>query len=130
MTASELKYLIAIDELYKENTEVKQSDLATRLCVTKVSAFNAMERLCEKGFVEKNKRKLSLTESGRSVLSDYQSIIGFMASHLSYHCGVPVETAYQDALNAVCALSDETRNGIARFLEKLQGCDIRGKELL
>ena len=120
MTASELRYLIAIDELCQENVAVKQSDLTTKLCVTKVSAFNAMERLCEKGFVVKNKRVLSLTESGKSILFDYRSIIEFMASHLSFHCGTPSETAHKDALNASCALSDETRNGIARFLEKLR----------
>ncbi len=120
MTASELKYLMAIDELSRENVTVKQSDLAAKLCVTKVSAFNAIERLCEKGFAEKNKKMLALTESGRSILSDYRFIIDFMASHLSFHCGTPKETAYRDALNAVCTLSDETRNGIASFLKKLQ----------
>lgn len=120
MTASELRYLIAIDELCQENVAVKQSDLAAKLCVTKVSAFNAIERLCEKAFVAKNKRVLTLTESGKSILSDYRSIIEFMASHLSLHCGTPRETAYKDALNVTCALSDETRNRIARFLEKLR----------
>ncbi len=120
MTASELRYLIAIDELCQEKVMVKQSDLAAKLCVTKVSAFNAMERLCEKGYVEKNKRSLTLTENGSSMLSDYRSIIEFMVSHLSFHCGTPKEIAYRDALNATCSLSDETRNGIARFLEKLQ----------
>ncbi len=120
MTASELRYLIAIDELRQEKVVVKQSYLATKLCVTKVSAFNAMERLCEKGFVTKNKRILTLTESSKSILSDYRSIIEFMASHLSFHCGTPNDMAFKDALNATCALSDKTRDGIARFLEKLQ----------
>lgn len=120
MTASELKYLIAIDELSRENIKVNQSNLAIKLCVTKVSAFNAVERLCEKGFIEKNKRKIDLTERGNYELSDYRSIIEFMASHLYFHCGISSETARRDALNAVCALSDETRNGIARFLEKLR----------
>lgn len=78
MTASELRYMIAIDELCQENVAVKQSDLATKLCVTKVSVFNAMERLCEKGFVMKEKRVLNLTENGKSILSDYRSIIEFM----------------------------------------------------
>lgn len=59
MTASELKYLIAIDELSRENVKVNQSNLATKLCVTKVSAFNAVERLCEKGFIEKTRENLT-----------------------------------------------------------------------
>lgn len=120
MTASELKYLIAIDELSRENVKVNQSNLATKLCVTKVSAFNAVERLCEKGFIEKNKRKLDLTEKGISELYDYKLIIEFMMSHLCFHCGISMDTARRDALNATCALSDETKNGITRFLKNMR----------
>lgn len=125
MTASELRYLLAIDELYKDNSAVKQSDLATKLGVSKVSAFNAMERLCEKGFVEKSKKKLALTERGQDLLADYKAIIEFIAEHLAFHCGTVMERAYNDALNATCALSDETRDGIAGFLEKRRGYESR-----
>lgn len=60
MSSSELRYLIAANELDEELQCVKQTDLANKLRVTKVSAYNAVERLKEKGFIEKNERKSSL----------------------------------------------------------------------
>lgn len=59
MSSSELRYLIAANELAGQMISVKQTDLANRLQVTKVSTYNAMERLREKGFIEKNERKSS-----------------------------------------------------------------------
>ena len=48
MSSSELRYLIAANNLAKELQSVKQTDIANRLHVTKVSAYNAIERLREK----------------------------------------------------------------------------------
>ncbi len=48
MSSSELRYLIAANDLAKELQSVKQTDIANRLHVTKVSAYNAIERLREK----------------------------------------------------------------------------------
>lgn len=49
MSSSELRYLIAANDLAKELQSVKQTDIANRLHVTKVSAYNAM-----KGYGKKN----------------------------------------------------------------------------
>lgn len=119
MTSSELRYLITVDEISQENKVVKQSDLASRLNVTKVSAFNAIERLCEKNYITKINRKLMLTDKAIKALLDYRLIINFMVLHLKKHCGTPGDIAYQDAINATCAISDAAREGIARYLEKL-----------
>jgi len=117
MSSSELKYLIAANELSAQMAEVKQTDIANRLHVTKVSAYNAVERLREKGFIEKNKRKIALTEKGKEILSEYLTIICFISAHLSLHCGTPKDQAYNDALNVSCAFSDATRNGVANFIK-------------
>ena len=117
MSSSELRYLIAVSELAKQNEVVKQTDLANKLQVTKVSTYNALERLREKGLIEKTERKIALTEKGKEALNDYMTIIRFMASHLSVRCGTPSYQAYEDALNATCALSEATRNGIAEFIK-------------
>ena len=69
MSSSELRYLIAANELAEELQCVKQTDLANKLSVTKVSAYNAVERLKEKGYIEKNERKIVLTDKGREVLN-------------------------------------------------------------
>lgn len=120
MTSSELKYLIAINELCKNGDPARQTDLSAKLKVTKVSTFNAVERLCEKNYVTKEKARVSLTDDGRAILRDYMLIIDFIAEHLSLHCGTPRERAYEDALNASCAFSDETRRGVAAFIEGSQ----------
>lgn len=75
MSSSELRYLIAANDLAKELQSVKQTDIANRLHVTKVSAYNAIERLREKEYIEKNDRKIVLTDRGREVLNEYMTII-------------------------------------------------------
>lgn len=116
MSSSELRYLIAANELAEQMEIVKQTDVANKLNVSKVSTYNAMERLRDKGFIEKNERKIVLTDRGRKVLNEYMTIIRFMSAHLSLHCGTTKVQAYEDALNATCAFSDATRNGVANFI--------------
>lgn len=53
MSSSELRYLIAANNLAKELQSVKQTDIANRLHVTKVSAYNAIERLREKEYMKR-----------------------------------------------------------------------------
>lgn len=116
MSSSELRYLIAANELAEQIENVKQIDVANKLQVSKVSTYNAMERLRDKGFIEKNERKIVLTDRGKEVLNEYMTIIRFMSAHLSLHCGTTKVQAYEDALNATCAFSDATRNGVANFI--------------
>ena len=117
MSSSELRYLIAANDLCGELQVVKQTDIANRLNVTKVSAYNALERLKEKGLIEKSGRKIVLTDEGREILEEYMTIIRFIAAHLSLHCGTSKNQAYEDALNATCAFSETTRNGVANFIK-------------
>ena len=117
MSSSELRYLIAANELAEQMEIVKQTDVANKLNVSKVSTYNAMERLRDKGFIEKNERKIVLTDRGKEILSEYMTIIRFISAHLSLHCGTPKNQAYEDALNATCAFSDATRNGVANFIK-------------
>lgn len=125
MSSSELRYLIAIEDLSGQLKGIKQTDLATKLHVSKVSVYNAVEKLKEKGFIEKNERKIFLTKKGEEILDEYMVIIRFMAGHLSLHCGTREKQAYEDALNATCAFSDATRNGIARFIKSKREIDSR-----
>ena len=62
MSSSELRYLIAASVLAKQLDIVKQTDLANKLQVSKVSVYNAVEKLKEKGLIEKNERKILLTK--------------------------------------------------------------------
>ena len=125
MSSSELRYLIAASALANQIDIVKQTDLANKLQVSKVSVYNAVEKLKEKGFIEKNERKILLTKKGEEILDEYMVIICFMAGHLSLNCGTSEKQAYEDALNATCAFSDATRNGIARFIRLKRESDGR-----
>ena len=87
MSSSELRYLIAASELAEQIESVKQTDVANKLRVSKVSTYNAMERLHDKGYIEKNERKIVLTALGKEVLNEYMTIIRFISAHLSLHCG-------------------------------------------
>ena len=117
MSSSELRYLIAANELAEQMEIVKQTDVANKLNVSKVSTYNAIERLRDKGFIEKNDRKIVLTNRGKEVLNEYMTIIRFISKHLSLLCGTTENQAYEDALNATCAFSDATRNGVANFIK-------------
>lgn len=116
MSSSELRYLIAANELAEQIESVKQTDVANKLRVSKVSTYNAMERLRDKGYIEKSERKIVLTALGKEVLYEYMTIIRFISAHLSLHCGTEKNQAYEDALNATCAFSEATRNGVANFI--------------
>ena len=48
MSSSELRYLITANELAEQTENVKQTDVANKLRVSKVSTYNAMERLRDK----------------------------------------------------------------------------------
>ena len=121
MSSSELRYLITANELAEQTENVKQTDVANKLRVSKVSTYNAMERLRDKGVIEKNERKIVLTDRGKEVLNEYMTIIRFMSAHLSLHCGTTENQAYEDALNATCAFSDATRNGVANYIKSQIG---------
>ena len=92
MSSSELRYLITANELAEQTENVKQTDVA-------------------------KDRKIVLTDRGREVLNEYMTIIRFMSAHLSLHCGTTENQAYEDALNAACAFSDATRNGVANYIK-------------
>ena len=121
MSSSELRYLIAANALAEGGAAVKQKDLAGRLGVSKVSAYNAVERLREKGYIAKTERQVSLTPEGLRILGEYLTIIRFISMHLSLHCGTTPEQAYDDALSVSCAFSDATRNGVASFIRSGMG---------
>ena len=119
MTAAELRYLIATDELYDGTIGVKLTEIASRTGVSKVSVYRAVERLEKGGYVKRDeKNKVVLTKYGKEQLNEYMIIINWLCNHLERHCNVSKETAYQDAIGASCAMSDESRHGFFDFFNK------------
>ena len=120
MTAAELRYLIAINDLCDGTVGVKLTEIAAKTGVTKVSVYRAVERLEKSEHVKRNeKNKVVMTEKGIHELSEYMVIVNFIRNQLEMHCGTPEEIAYQDALGAAAALSDISRRHIVSLTESL-----------
>ena len=60
MSSSELRYLIAANELAEQMEIVKQTDVANKLNASKVSTYNAIERLRDKDLSKRMIGKLFL----------------------------------------------------------------------
>ncbi len=110
MTYSEMKYLIAVHELQKEKHDVKLTEIAEKIGVTKVSVYRAAERLEKNGYIKRNERnKIMMTEVGIQSLSDRLELAEYMRTNLEAYCGASGISAHEDALGIVCALGEATR---------------------
>ena len=120
MTVSELKYLTAINELYEGTAGIKLISIADKMKISKVSVYKAVVKLDEKGYVKRDENnKVIMTAQGHEQLDLYNKLIGYINRHLQQSCRVSAETAYNDAVSAVCALSEESRQAlIARIAEQ------------
>ncbi len=119
MTAAELKYLTAINELYDGTIGIKLTSIAEKMSVTKVSVYRAVERLEKNGYIARDeKNKVVMTEDGYEQLEKYTVLIGWLSGHLQRNCRVSPEIAYNDAIGAACAFSDESRSALAEFIRK------------
>lgn len=120
MTAAELRYLIAIDALYDGTSGIKLIAITEKMGVSKVSVYRAVERLEKGGYAMRDERnKVVLTAHGEKSLAEYMVLQKWLAEHLETHCGVSGDIAYRDAVDAVCALGDESRRGLWRLIH---GC--------
>ena len=118
MTASELKYLIAANELSDNGNGARMAAMAARLGVSKVSVCKAVERLTESGYLCQNGKRVLLTERGIEEIADYMIVVDFIGNKLQRHCNTPKETAFIEAVGATCALGDESRKRVLAFAKK------------
>lgn len=120
MTVSELKYLIAADEIANQGNNVSITSISQKMNVSKVSVYRGIERLAVNEYIYRDNKKIVFTQKGKSALAEYKIIIAFICKHLALHCGVSQEIAYNDALGVAAAFSDESRQGIAEFMESMR----------
>lgn len=117
MTSAELKYLITIKDLYDGTAGVKLTAIAVKMNVTKVSAYRAAERLERDGCIKRDeKNKVVMTEYGYEQLKKYDAIIEWLYNNLRENCKISAETAFQDAVGAACAFSEESRVAVTEFV--------------
>ena len=122
MTSAELKYLIAISELYDGTAGIKLTAIAAKMNVSKVSVYRAVERLEKNGYIRRDEKKqITMSEYGYDQLEKFNILIQWISGHLREKCKVSADIAYRDAIGAACEFSEESRNSIAAFAASQKG---------
>ena len=119
MTAAGLKYLMAIDALGASG--IKITEIAESMSVSKVSVYRAISRLETGGYtVRDEKNRVVITEYGRSQLEKYTVLLSCLEYHFKANAKLSEGNAREDAINAICAVSDECREAIYKaFMQKI-----------
>jgi len=108
MTQSLEDYLEMVSFLADEG-EVRVTDLAARLEVSKPSVLNALKTLKEQELLEhKRYGAVSLTEKGKRKAAEIRERHSFLTAFLRDILGVGPETAERDACKLEHLLSEET----------------------
>lgn len=117
MTAAELKYLIALNNLKQENEFVRMTKLALKSGVSKPSMMQAIEKFEMNHILMKDGKNIVFTPEGKEIFDDYMLLVNYIAAHLNNHCNTPLDIAMEDAIHAVCVVSSVSRCGLADFLK-------------
>jgi DtxR family Mn-dependent transcriptional regulator len=108
MTQSLEDYLETVSFL-ADDGEVRVTDIASRLGVSKPSVLTALKILEEQGLLEHERyRTVSLTRKGAIQASDIRDRHIFLTSFLRDTVGVSMNTAEEDACKMEHILSEET----------------------
>lgn len=118
LTASNIRYLLVLNELDRDGAGAKSSDVAKCLGVSKPSVCTTIKRFCEKGYVTKEKYEaVHLTIPGRGLAQRYAKCFSLLYSNVQDTLGLSPE----DCRNAACAVLSQTReHGLDALYEKLR----------
>ena len=119
LTYSQKKYLFAIYKLGHNGEEVKSSEVARLVGVSKASTAAMAVKLCESGYIRKEHYgQIVLTENGvkaaNSIYTSYIIIRDFLENALD----LDEKTADSDAVKSVIRASEKTVNHLAEYLLK------------
>lgn len=115
-------YLEAILLLEDEKHRVRAVDIANALGVSKPSVTRAMGVLKKAGYiVQESYGDISLTEEGRRRARDVLNRHRLIQEFLMLSVGVDVETADQDACRIEHVISEETAEGMRRYVAGHRG---------
>lgn len=108
MTQSLEDYLEMVGFL-SDDGEVRVTDIASRLGVSKPSVLTAVKTLEDQGLLEHERyRSVTLTERGKEVAAEIRGRHDFLTSFLHDVLGVSLDIAEQDACKMEHVLSEET----------------------
>jgi len=119
MTPSKENYLKVLLEL-SDGEEVRSSDVAEALGITKASVSCMMKRLMEEGYVVKEKYgAVTLTEKGHKEATKVKRRYNLLKSFLVRILGVDTATAAEDACRIEHIISPESLDKIDEQLSCL-----------
>ncbi|GHV96057.1 hypothetical protein AGMMS50293_23770 [Spirochaetia bacterium] len=117
MSQSLEDYLEMVSFLADEG-EVRVTDIASRLGVSKPSAFTALKNLEAQGLLEhEHYRRVNLTTEGARQAADIRERHSTLTAFLQDTIGVSAETAEKDACKMEHVLSDETLKKIKALVK-------------
>jgi DtxR family Mn-dependent transcriptional regulator len=118
MTQSLEDYLEMVSFL-SDDGEVRVTDIASRLAVSKPSVLTALKTLEEQGLLEHERyRTVSLTAKGKIQASEIRDRHSFLTTFLKNVVGVSPETAEKDACKMEHLLSGETLKKMKALAKK------------
>lgn len=119
LSYSQKKYLFAIYKLCQSGGEVKSSEVAKIVCVSKASTAAMAAKLCESGYIKKEHYgQISLTESGIKAANSIYTSCVIIREFLENTLSLDAETADSDAVKIVVHTSEKTVNRFAEHLLK------------
>ena len=119
LTYSQKKYLFAIYRLGQDGKDVKSTDVARLVGVSKASTAAMMTRLIESGYIEKEYYgKITLTESGIQAAGSIYSNCIVIRDFLENRLSLDKTKADSDAVEMVSHISEETVSGLVDFITK------------
>lgn len=126
LTYSQKKYLFAIYKLGQNGEEVRSSEVAKLVGVSKASTAAMAVKLCKSGYIRKEHYgQIGLTESGiKAANSIYTSCI-IIRDFLENALGLDETTADCDAVKIVVHASEKTVNRLSEYLLAGLGYDFR-----
>ena len=116
LSASNIKYLLAMRELNMEPRGVRSTDLARSIGVSKPSVYTMAKSLCSLGLVEKDRYgAIRFTQDGEDVAKRYERYYNTLCSCL---CTVFPKEA--DIRSAACAmLAEMPENNIEEMCDTI-----------
>lgn len=117
LTYAQKKYLFAIYKLGRDGGEVKSSEVAKLVGVSKASTAIMTERLSESGFIEKEHYgRIELTESGIKAASPIFTNCVIIRDFLESTLGLDKSTADEDAVQISVHASEKTLTRLSEYI--------------
>lgn len=119
LTYSQKKYLFAIYKLGQKGGEVKSTEVAKIMGVSKASTASMTDKLCEIGYIRKEYYgQIAMTDSGVKAANSFFTSYIIIRDFLENTLGLDEKTADKDAVKIVVHTSGKTVDCLAEYLLK------------